>query len=213
MIVLVALMTSATKITLYTHTACPFAQRVWIALEHMDVDFVRQDVNLYGSGGFDKHALKQVEERGGLEPPKGYIPVLAIGNDLSRESDHCVQQVEALPGGTSLAPQDPERAARLIALCNGPLNREGKVCVQSGQRSSVALDALLREVSSACAESTHLAGDRFSTTDACLLPFLWRIEQELAFPDDCQPLREYLARAIALPCFAKTVVGSWWWWW
>jgi hypothetical protein len=123
LITLITLMTpSATKITLYTHTACPFAQRVWIALEHTQVEFVRQvewlslslrlrlrlslsfsvpapaapslvwqDVNLYGSGGFDKRALKQVEERGGLQPPKGYIPVLAIGDDLFRESDHCVR--------------------------------------------------------------------------------------------------------------------------
>ena len=83
MLALLTLMTSsATKITLYTHTACPFAQRVWIALEHTRVEFVRQDVNLYGSGGFDKRALKQVEERGALLPPKGYIPVLAIGDDL-----------------------------------------------------------------------------------------------------------------------------------
>ena len=43
MLALLTLMTSsATKITLYTHTACPFAQRVWIALEHTQVEFVRQ---------------------------------------------------------------------------------------------------------------------------------------------------------------------------
>ena len=33
------------------------------------------------------------------------------------------------------------------------------------------------QVSSACSQSAHLAGDDFSTADACLLPFLWRIEQ------------------------------------
>ena len=65
MLALLTLMSSAAKITLYTHTACPFAQRVWIALEHTKVEFERVDVNLYGSGGFDKRALKQVEERGG----------------------------------------------------------------------------------------------------------------------------------------------------
>ena len=91
MLALLTLMSSAAKITLYTHTACPFAQRVWIALEHTQVEFERVDVNLYGSGGFDKRSLKQVEERGGLLPPKGYIPVLAIGDDLFRESDHCVR--------------------------------------------------------------------------------------------------------------------------
>ena len=35
------------------------------------------------------------------------------------------------------------------------------------------------QVSSACStsEGGYLAGDEFSTADACLLPFLWRIEQ------------------------------------
>ena len=202
----------SSKVTLYTHTACPFAQRVWIALEAKKVDYERQDVNLYGSGGFDKRALKQVEERGGLLPPKGYIPVLAVGHDVFRESDLCVEQVAALPG-ENLTPQDAERAAKLIALCNGPLNTEGRSVVQSGGRRSAALDGLLREVSAACEESTFLAGDSFSTADACLLPFLWRIEKELSIPEDCQPLRDYIERAKKLPCFAKTVVGSWWWWW
>ena len=123
-----------------------------------------------------------------------------------------VEQVAALPG-ENLTPQDAERAAKLIALCNGPLNTEGRSVVQSGGRRSAALDGLLREVSAACEESTFLAGDSFSTADACLLPFLWRIEKELSIPEDCQPLRDYIERAKKLPCFAKTVVGSWWWWW
>ena len=46
------------KIILYTHTACPFAQRVAIALEASGMPFDKQEVNLYGSGGFDKSALK-----------------------------------------------------------------------------------------------------------------------------------------------------------
>ena len=101
MLELLTLMSSAAKITLYTHTACPFAQRVWIALEHTQVEFERVDVNLYGSGGFDKRALKKVEERGGLLPPKGYIPVLAIGDDLFRESDHCVRHRVGESGRTA----------------------------------------------------------------------------------------------------------------
>lgn len=166
----------APKVTLYTHTACPFAQRVWIALEHKQLAYERKDVNLYGSGGFDKRALKQVEEKGGLAPPKGYIPVLSIDDVLFRESDHCVKRVESLPG-PSLEPQDAKRAEELIALCNGELSRAGRAVVQSGGVSSAALDACLRQVDAACAESEFLGGDTFSTVDACLLPFLWRIEQ------------------------------------
>ena len=37
---------STPKVTLYTHTACPFAQRVWIALEASGLDYEKVDVNL-----------------------------------------------------------------------------------------------------------------------------------------------------------------------
>ena len=34
------------KIKLYTHTSCPFAQRVWIALEASELPFEKVEVNL-----------------------------------------------------------------------------------------------------------------------------------------------------------------------
>ena len=93
--------------------------------------------------------MRQVEALGGPNPNPKPKPK-PEPKPKPKPKPNQVRQVEALAGGASLAPQDPERAARLIALCNGPLNREGKACVQSGKRSSAALDALLREVSSAC---------------------------------------------------------------
>ena len=105
--------------------------------------------------------------------------------------------MEGLPG-PSLEPQDAKRADELIALCNGALNREGRACVSSGKSSSPALDACLRKVDDACGGSAFVAGETFSTADACLLPFLWRIEKELAIPADCKHLRAYLERARAL---------------
>ena len=95
--------------------------------------------------------MRQVEALGGPNPnPKPKPKPEPKPKPKPKPKPNQVRQVEALAGGASLAPQDPERAARLIALCNGPLNRDGKACVQSGKRSSAALDALLREVSSAC---------------------------------------------------------------
>ena len=41
-----AMAASVPKIKLYTHTACPFAQRVWVALEATGLPFDRVDVNL-----------------------------------------------------------------------------------------------------------------------------------------------------------------------
>ena len=56
-----------------------------------------------------------------------------------------------------------------------------------------------------------LAGATFSIADACLLPFLQRVEDEI--PASATHLKGYMARAHATPAFAKTVVSSWWYWW
>ena len=198
-------MASLPKITLYTHTACPFAQRVWISLEATGLPFEKQDVNLYGSGGFDKSALKRVEAAGGLKPPKGYIPVLSIGDEVIRESSVCVERVAALStqaaGATSLVPEDAALAAELVNACNA-LPKE---------TASRELDALMRKCDAACARSTYLAGDAFSIADCCLLPFLQRVEQQI--PSDATHLRAYMRKAHSTMAFEKTVVSSWWWWW
>ena len=197
------------KIKLYTHTSCPFAQRVWIALEATGLKFERVDVNLYGTGGFDKAELKRVELAGGLVPPKGYIPVLAIGDEVLRESSVCVERVALLSeeasaqlrGATSLVPERQQLANELVELCNA----------LPTSSSSRQLDELLRRADAACSASTFLAGERFSVADACLLPFLQRVEEDI--PDSLRHLREYMARAHKLPAFSKTVVSGWWWWW
>ncbi|KAL1521720.1 hypothetical protein AB1Y20_021375 [Prymnesium parvum] len=192
------------KIKLYTHTACPFAQRVWIALEASALPFEKVEVNLYGSGGFDKSKLKQVEVQGGLSA-KGYIPVMTIGDEVIRESSVCVERVAALSasvdGAVSLLPEDPRRAEALVRLCNS----------LPKSSSSRELDELIQQADSILATSTFLAGERFSVADACLLPFLQRVESDL--PSSSKHVKAYMARAHVLPAFAKTVVSSWWWWW
>ena len=162
------LSTAPPQLKLYTHTACPFAQRVQIALEQAAIPFEKVDVNLYGSGGFDKSALKKIETAGGLSP-KGYIPVIKIGSEVIRESSVCVERVAALSnevsGAVSLTPELPQIANELIALCNGPLARDGKACVQSGRDGSPALTDCLRRIDAACEASNYLAGSSFSTAD------------------------------------------------
>ena len=186
-------------IKLYTHTACPFAQRVWIALEASGVAYEKVEVNLYGRGGFDKAALKQVETSGGLSA-KGYIPVMAIGDEVIRESSVCVQRVADL-AGAALRPDDAELAATLIALCNA----------LPKQTSSREIDELLRKCDEAVSTRAFLAGATLSVADVNLLPFLQRVEDDI--PADATHLRGYMARARATPAFSKTVVPSWWWWW
>ena len=161
--------------------------------------YEKVEVNLYGRGGFDKVALKHVETSGGLSA-KGYIPVMAVGDEVIRESSVCVQRVADL-AGAALQPDDPELAKTLIALCNA----------LPKQTSSREIDALLRKCDDAVSTRAFLAGATLSVADVNLLPFLQRVEDDI--PADATHLRGYMARARATPAFSKTVVPSWWWWW
>ena len=204
LLILLACPVGAMKVTLYTNTMCPFAQRVWIALEAASIAYEKVDVNLYGSHGFDKAALRKVESAGGLSP-KGYIPVMEIDDEVCRESSVLVRRVAALsqevPGAVSLVPQNDVIAKELIAKCNA---------LPKSTRSA-ELDALMARCDAACAEAPFLAGATFSVADACLLPFLQRVEEDI--PHDAAHLRAYMKRVRSLPAFSKTVVDSWWWWW
>ena len=145
-----AAMPGALQIKFYTHPACPFAQRVWIALEASGLPFEMVEVNLYGSGGFDKTQLKKVEAAGGLAP-KGYIPVMAIGDEVIRESSELVQRVaEMSEAATSLQPEEARVAEELIAMCNA----------LPKQTSSRELEALLRKADACTGDGAFLAGGR-----------------------------------------------------
>ena len=75
-------------------------------------------MDLYGGRGFTKRDLMRVEEAGGLSP-KGYIPVLRVGDEVLRESTVCVERIASL--APALAPADPARAAWMIRHCDGAL--------------------------------------------------------------------------------------------
>ena len=130
---------------------------------------------------------------------------MQIGDEVVRESSVLVERVASLSstadGAVSLAAAQPEVAGELIALCNA----------LPTQTSSRQLDALMRKADVALAGNEFLAGPTFSIADACLLPFLQRVEDDI--PSDAKHLRAYMERAHQLPAFAKTVVSSWWWWW
>lgn len=198
------------EITLYTNHMCPYAQRTALALQVIGVPYKSVNVNLYGSSGFTKKGLKQLESEAGLEP-KGYVPVLQLESTLIRESRDCV-----LALAEHFPILQPQRAAdALIALCDGPLAHEGRRLVESGSRSSALFDDCLRSLDDALQTGdSFLAGDTFSVADCCLLPFLLRIHQgPLDIPADYRRLRSYIVRLQNDPNVATTMPRSWWWWW
>eukprot|EP00629_Pelagomonadales_sp_RCC1024_P012571 CAMPEP_0119295438 /NCGR_PEP_ID=MMETSP1329-20130426/49742_1 /TAXON_ID=114041 /ORGANISM="Genus nov. species nov., Strain RCC1024" /LENGTH=183 /DNA_ID=CAMNT_0007296351 /DNA_START=143 /DNA_END=691 /DNA_ORIENTATION=- len=161
-------MAATHSITLYTNRLCPYAQRCAIALETAGLPYEKVEVDLYGSSGFAKSDLKQVEAAAGLSP-KGYVPVLRVGDDVLRESTVCVDRIAAL--ADALAPSDAAAAAWAIAHCDGPLATEGQSSVFAGAMSP-GLERALRDLDARIA-GDYLAGNALSTADAVCLPFLF----------------------------------------
>merc|ERR1712107_765290 len=104
-------------------------------------------------------------------------------------------------GAATLLPEQQEVANELVSLCNA---------LPKSPRSR-QLDELIRKADTACSKTTYLAGENFSVADACLLPFLQRVEDDI--PSSATHLRSYMTRVHELPAFSRTIVDSWWWWW
>lgn len=194
--------------------------------------FEKVDVNLYGSGGFDKSQLKQVEVSGGLNP-KGYIPVMSIDEEVVRESSVLVERgkcaglderalaacvANPTVGGSSVSSAvaalstSVPGATSLIPQDPTRATELVAACNALPKRDqSRELTALMRQCDDACSQTSYLAGETFSVADCCLLPFLQRVEEDI--PSDAKHLRAYMQRVRSVPAFAKTVVASWWWWW
>ena len=114
-----------------------------------------------------------------------------------RESSTCVERVAALsataPGAVSLEPEDPQLARELIRLCD----------TLPKAPQSAALDQLLRNADAVLAargEAGYLAGSAFSVADACLLPFLQRVDlpADAAARDDSEPPAEIFVRELSI---------------
>ena len=131
---------------------------------------------------------------------------MRIGSEVIRESSVCVEREatlsSSLQGVHSLTPEQPALADELVAACNA----------LPKSSSSVQLDEMLRRADSALSEHAFLAGEQFSIADACLLPFIQRVESE-GLPSGTSHLSAYYDRCMKLPAFSRTVVSSWWWWW
>ena len=196
-------------VTLYTNKLCPFAQRCAIAFEVARVDLKKVEVNLYGASGFTKARLKSVEASH-FSDPKGYVPVLEVGDELVRESISIVDRAADLDD--RLKPKDEEAAATAIALCE-TLAREGRALVQNGGSRAKVRDCLAT-LDASLEASDYLAGPSLSTADAILFPFLWRIDQTYGdLTGDFKHLSAYLQRMTSLPSVKNTLTTSWWWWW
>ncbi len=158
------------KLTLISHTLCPYVQRAVIALIEKRVPFERIDIDLANKPDW---FLKI--------SPLGKVPVLLVATDDGEvalfESNVICEYIEDTQGGAKLHPQDPlvraqhrawmEFGSTILSELWG-LETTGDPAVFETKRKAVA--AKFARVEEALSTGPFFAGEQFSLVDAVFAP-------------------------------------------
>ena len=198
---------SGSKIQFYTHKMCPFAQRVWIALEAKSLQYDLQEIDLYGRKPAWFMKLN----------PAGLVPVVKVGDTVVPESNDIIDFLETC-GGQPLVPATAalDEINDWRRFLDEELGPAAKAVVLSGgdgsDKESKYYGALLK-MEERLGGGEFLLGKTFSAADCSFAPFLQRISEHLYVPEEVPKLREYLKSLLSHPAVQATVVEQWWWWW
>lgn len=118
-------------IKLYCSWFCPFAQRVWIALEELNINYKYIEINPYKvdptePGGYTKKQLplsqkKQLYPEFIESSPRGLVPSLDVNGDLLYESTAILEYLNQKFGSNSgglLPMNDPYKCTMVRIWCN-----------------------------------------------------------------------------------------------
>ena len=136
--------------------------------------------------------------------------------EVIRESSVCVKRVVELLGKREggqvplLHPSSfPEFEEKIIDFCDD---------LPSGSLFSHELTSFLEILEGWLGRHEWVGGERFGAGDACVLPFLQRVEERIFGEEGrekgegLENVRGYMKRMRGLDCFQKTIVEDWWWW-
>ena len=208
-----ALRQSPSTTQFYTHKMCPFAQRVWIALEAGNCPYEMQQIDLYGAGGKPDWFLDL--------NPEGQVPVVTCfgGAKILIDSEYILTRIAegVVEGGQSLSGDGSEEMTDQIDQWRNDINDRvkvvGKQAVLRGGKHFDELMELLRSLDDKVV-GPYLCGDTVTVADASAFPFLWRIDDEYDLEKNgCQNLRAWLDKCGQNDAFKKTIQSAWWWWW
>jgi len=190
---------------LITHKACPFAQKVWIALEESGMPFSLKEVKLFTR----KKSMYLLRHN-----PKGQVPVLvtpdgSVVTESERILDWIAEQSPALsPESADAALAWRRCLLNKVALCGKQRMLGGGAHAQQGLRAALGeLEEQLQTFES------FAAGRSFSIADAAAVPLVQRLESEFGLPEDLPRLRRWWEQVKSRPAVEKTLTTSWWWWW
>lgn len=198
---------------LYSHDACPFAQRTRIVLAEKQLDYRLHEIDVHDKpAGWERIS------------PYGKVPVLLDGGGRVYESRIINEYLdEACPEPPMMPPTPLARAeARIwIDYCDTrflPASHRHAWAEESARPAAAeALDETLRFIESeALADSgPYWLGAMFSLVDCHYLPFVERLAaQELLngyrWPADCVRLRDWYAAVCERPSVAGTLRPAEW---
>lgn len=194
----------------FTLDMCPYAQRVWIVLEELGVDYERLEVNLR-----DEAQRQAFEE---AVNPRGKVPALRDESVTLFESLIICEYLAAKHGADSLMPSGDAALAARIRMWNEHLDTQLApahfTLLMNKDEASEADKAAVLERALAYYEERlagpFLCGADFTLADAAALPFFERLVFSLRHFKKLEPLKGYprtaawLEAAMARPSFRAT---------
>jgi glutathione S-transferase len=222
-------------LTFYSAWFCPFAQRVWLALEEKKVAYTYVECELYEQDSSSKVSLS-LEAKRALNPqfiecsPLGLVPALRDHNVHANVHDSLIalQYIdEAFPNppGRRLMPADPVSRASVREAIS---HFEAKVRPQfyrllmepSEEGRAEAASALttgLKGLGGMLWQRPFFSGEAFGAFECACLPWFQRIEIVLAHyrgyampaeGEEFDRLREWGEACAKRPCVVKTMVDA-----
>lgn len=193
-----------------TNKMCPFAQKVWIALEVAKTPYELEEISLYGPGGKPDWFWEL--------NPDGTVPVLVChgGAAVYPDSDLAL---DAVGDGNALGEQqvsltaNDEKTDQLVREWRKMINNMlpvGKKAVMSGG-SKQKLMEVLKHMNDKV-QSPYLCGDKVTVADCAAFPFMWRLNDEFGL-NGLENLQAWLTTCEQNESFSKTIQSAWWWWW
>jgi len=195
-----------------TNKMCPYAQKVWIALEVVKAPYDMEEISLYGPDGKPDWFWEL--------NPAGTVPVLECygGAVVISDSDLILDQIVngVVEGGNRLAPIEGDNAdlVREWRIRINEMLPIGKAAVHGDKIQKNKLTVILQDLDGRAKVGSYLCGDEVTLADCGAFPFLWRLDSELDLEKlKCNKLKSWLKKCEENPAFFTTIQSSWWWWW
>lgn len=205
-----------------TNKMCPYAQKVWIALEVLDIPYSLTEVSLYGANGKPSWFLKL--------NPRGTVPVLLNedSGEVYPDSDLILDYLNRVTSESTLKNIEAWRD-----IVNNRLIPIGKHAVLNGSTKSIqelrdvlfdmeSLINIKHKIDQGNYETVNYescatwlsAGKEPNIADCSAFPFVWRLQEEFQLINsDYELLNDWLQSCSNTQSFQKTIQASWWWWW